>query len=71
MLWRRVVRGDWFCVRRPGLAGASSGLGAELENQRAVCHVHPVPGLVWRLAFLCRVLSSPGPDYPRRVLFQR
>ena len=32
------------------------------ENQRAVCHVHPVPGFVWRLAFLCRVLSSPGPD---------
>ena len=57
-----TLRGDWFCVRRPGLAGASSGLGAELENQRAVCHVHPVPGLVWRLAFLCRVLSSPGPD---------
>lgn len=25
------MRGYWFCVRRPGLAGASSGLGAELE----------------------------------------
>ena len=28
----------------------------------SVLFVHPVPGFVWRLAFLCRVLSSPGPD---------
>ena len=57
-----LTLGGVLCAVIGFVCAALVWLVHRLDWARAVCHVHPVPGFVWRLPFLCRVLSSPGPD---------